>query len=136
MLQVDWKPDTAKLRQFGWICLAGFGLAGWVVLRKFDHRIGATICWSLAVVLPILGLLSTRLLRPVYVVMLALALPIGLVVSHIVLGILYYGVLTPLGLFFRLTGRDALRRRIEPDARSYWIESGKPRPPQSYYRQF
>lgn len=136
MLQVEWKLGPEKLRQFGWICLGGFGLAGLVVWWKSGHLAWAALCWGFALILPVLGLISTRLLRPVYVVLMALALPIGFVVSHAVLGILYYGLFTPLGLFFRLKGRDALLRRIKPEAETYWIESDKPRPPEDYYRQF
>ena len=50
------------------------------------------------------------------------------IVSPIALGILYYGVVTPTGLLMRLAGKDPLRLRFEPAARSYWIERQPPGP--------
>ena len=44
------------------------------------------------------------------------------IVSPVVLAILFYGVITPIGLLSRLFGHDPLRRRIDRAAPSYWIE--------------
>lgn len=58
-------------------------------------------------------------------------------VSPIVLGVLYFGVVTPTGLIMRLLGHDPLRRRYDPDARSYWLDRQPPGPPPSSLdRQF
>jgi Saxitoxin biosynthesis operon protein SxtJ len=54
---------------------------------------------------------------------------IGKVVSPIALGILFYGVLTPLGAMIRLTGKDSLRLKFDPDSDSYWIPREPPGPP-------
>jgi Saxitoxin biosynthesis operon protein SxtJ len=53
----------------------------------------------------------------------------GKVVSPIALGILFYGVLTPLGAMIRLTGKDSLRLKFDPDSDSYWIPREPPGPP-------
>lgn len=45
---------------------------------------------------------------------------IGAVVQFLLMGILYWSVVTPVGLFFRVTGRDALNRRYDPKAPTYW----------------
>ena len=58
-----------------------------------------------------------------------LGIILGKVVSPAVLGILFYGVLTPLGALLRLTGKDPLRLKREPGARSYWIPREPPGPP-------
>ena len=59
------------------------------------------------------------------------------VVSPIVLGAIYFGVVAPVGIVMRLAGRDALRRRLDPQARSYWIERTPPGPsPDSLPYQF
>lgn len=136
MIEVDWNPDGKKLRQFGWICLGGFALAGCIAFFKFHSFTGAMIFWGMAIALPILGFISTKPVRLVYVVLTAVTLPIGFVVSHLALGLLYYGIFTPLAVFFRLKGRDELRRKLEPATESYWVECGAPRPAENYYRQF
>ena len=51
------------------------------------------------------------------------------VVSPIALGILYYGVLSPIGAIMRLTGKDPLRLRRDASSESYWIKREPPGPP-------
>lgn len=63
-------------------------------------------------------------------------LPVGWALSHILLGIVYYGVITPIGLFFKLAGRDLLSRKIDPSAKSYWIQRKNHNDSESYFRQF
>jgi Saxitoxin biosynthesis operon protein SxtJ len=54
---------------------------------------------------------------------------LGHVVSPIALGVLFYGVVTPVGLMMRLTGKDALRRSRDSGAASYWLPRRPPGPP-------
>ena len=136
MLPVDWNPDHRKLRQFAWIALAGFGLFGLIAYFKFGSLIAASVFWALALVLPVLGMAAPGAVRPVYLAMTLIALPIGFVISHVLLGAVFYIVFGSVGLFFRLIGRDSLHRRIERDRPTYWTERGEPRPAASYYRQF
>ncbi len=64
------------------------------------------------------------------------ALPTGWVVSHVLLGIVYYGVITPIGLFLRLIGRDLLGLRMERGAASYWRQRGPGEGAGRYFRQW
>jgi saxitoxin biosynthesis operon SxtJ-like protein len=54
---------------------------------------------------------------------------LGRVVSPVALGILFYAVLTPVGVMMRLTGKDPLRRSRDPGATSYWLPRRPPGPP-------
>lgn len=59
------------------------------------------------------------------------------IVSPIVLGAMYFVVLTPFAVVMRLFGRDALQRRLDPNARTYWIDRTPPGPaPDSLPHQF
>jgi large-conductance mechanosensitive channel len=51
------------------------------------------------------------------------------VVNPIVLGGIYFLVFTPVALIMRLAGRDALRRKLDTQAKSYWIDRDPPGPP-------
>ena len=51
------------------------------------------------------------------------------VVNPIVLGGIYFLVFTPVALVMRLAGRDALRRKLDTQAKSYWIDRDPPGPP-------
>jgi hypothetical protein len=59
----------------------------------------------------------------------ALAALLNRIVSPIVLGILFYGVVTPMGAVMRLMGKDPMRRKFDRDAASYWIDRRPPGPP-------
>jgi len=50
------------------------------------------------------------------------------IVSPVALGIVFFGVLTPMGFAMRLFGRDTMQRRFDPSARTYWIERDPPGP--------
>ncbi len=136
MLTIDWKPGTRKLREFAWICLAGFGLFGLIAWFKFHSPTVAMVFWAFAVITPVLGMISPGAVRPIYLLLTLIALPIGFVVSHVLLGAVFYLVFGAVGLFFRRTGRDALDRAIDRERKSYWTDRGEPRPSASYYRQF
>lgn len=58
-----------------------------------------------------------------------LGLLLGKIVSPIALGILFYGVMMPIGTLMRLSGKDPLRLKRDPGAQSYWIEREPPGPP-------
>ena len=58
-----------------------------------------------------------------------LGIVLGKVVNPIALGILFYGVFTPIGAAMRLTGKDSLRLKFNPNADSYWILRDPPGPP-------
>ena len=60
----------------------------------------------------------------------------GQVLSHVVLAVLFYGLLTPIALFFRLIGRDPLKRRWEPEQKSYWVDLPEAFDKKDYFRQF
>jgi hypothetical protein len=58
-----------------------------------------------------------------------IGLLLGRIVSPIALGVLFYGVVTPIGLLMRLTGKDPLRLKLDAGADSYWIPRKPPGPP-------
>lgn len=60
-----------------------------------------------------------------------------MVISPLILALLFYVFITPIGFLMRLTGKDPMRRRFEPDAKSYWIERNPPGPePETFKNQF
>jgi len=57
-------------------------------------------------------------------------------VSHLVMAIIFYGVLTPIGLAMRLGGRDPLHRKFDRAAGSYWVDRRRPADVKRYFKQF
>lgn len=90
-----------------------------------------------AVALLAMTFLSPWMLTPLNRAWLALGLALHAVLSPLVMGLLYYTTMTPLGLLLRLLGKDLLRLRIDPAAATYWIERAPPGPaPDTMRRQF
>ena len=145
LVELDLKPDDKTLRQFGWIALVGFGALAamaWFEVLIFGFGLGAarpavTLGFAaLAVISLLQSLIFPRANWPIYVVLTLLAFPIGFVVSYIIMGTLFYLLITPIGLAMRLFGRDPMMRGFEPDRESYWVESRRDRGKESYFRQF
>ena len=146
LVQINWHPDRNELRKFGFISLGAFGLlGGWILFRQSIFgielsspaaRIAAYVCWGLAIGSLAGSLTIPQALRPLYVTLTAISLPIGFVVSHVLMAAIFYGLLTPIAVFFRIVGRDALQRRLEPSAQTYWQARTVVKDKGQYFKQF
>ncbi len=142
LITIDWNPDRRKLRQFGLFMLAGcavLGLlvawrAGWALLAPEWNR--TTVIWVAGGAMGFLALIRPGWLRPFYLIWMGLAFPIGWVLSHVLLGVVFYGVFTLVGLLFRILGRDPLRLKRPEGATSYWVVRTSGRRAADYFRQF
>ncbi len=68
------------------------------------------------------GLSAQSVLRPVYIAWMSFAFVLGWINARIILGLFFYLVLTPIGLFMRLGGKDLLDKKIDRAAESYWVK--------------
>lgn len=135
--QLTRDADERKLRIFSlaWLPL-GTGVLGAVFLIVSASWTAALTVWGIGLAMTLLAAVFARL-RPLwYFGLTALTFPIGWVVFHVLLLVMYFLVITPFGLLLRLFGRDSLDlRRVESGA-SCW----KPRPPATptarYFRQY
>ena len=59
-----------------------------------------------------------------------------LIVSNIVLALVFYGVVWPIGILARLTGRNALQLGFDRDAKTYWNTRQPVKDPRRYFRQY
>ena len=96
------------------------------------------IVWLLGVGagLAVTGFLVPKALKPVFVGLMLLALPIGMVVTECLLLLIYFGLFLPIGLCFKIAKRDALKRSFEEGKKSYWEEKKTTKGATSYYRQW
>ena len=147
MIKLNLAPERRILGQFAW--LAAFALPVFAALfTRADARLWQVWewHWSSPAVLW-LGAVGTAQLAAflagvrhltlvLYVVLMVVAWPIGFVISHVFLAVVYYLVMTPIGLVFRLLGRDAIGRSIDRGAKSYWHDRGAPRPAESYFKLY
>ena len=136
IVRVNRHPTRRQLDQFGFIWLGFFGLFGAVAWIKAGAPPLAVGLWTAAVVVPVVGWIVPSVMRLVFVGMSYAAWPIGFIVSHVVLAVAYYLVLTPIGVVMRIFGYDPMTRRRSTDGGSRWVERDAERPPESYFRQF
>jgi hypothetical protein len=130
----DWHPGSKPLRQFSVGALVVFGLLAAGLWHRTGSVRAAAVPAVLGVTIFLVGLASPAAVRPAYRLLALVGLPIAWVVSEVSLRLVFYGVLTPLGLILRMTARDPLRlrRRAAP---SYWRDAKRDRSPSSYFRQ-
>jgi hypothetical protein len=128
--------DDAKrqLQHFGLIVGGIFGIMGlWpVVFRASGPRFWAL---ALAVGLIVPALLRPRSLTYVYRVWMVAAEILGWINTRIVLSLVFYGIVTPMGFVMRRAGRDSMQRRYESHATTYRVPK-LPRPATHMMRQF
>jgi hypothetical protein len=137
LVTLNLNPSEKQLKTFGLITPIMCSLVGLILLRfgKIPLR-GLLLLVIFGILLYVLGRISTKLIKPVFLTMTFLTFPIGWVVSHLVMALFYYGIITPVAIFFRLLNRDPLCRRYEPDADTYWIPYKHKRSAKDYFRQF
>ena len=123
-----------QLRDFGLLVGGIFGVIGlWPLLwRQQSPRLWA-VALAVALVLP--GLVAPRILTPAYRAWMKLAEVLAWVNTRLVLGVVFYGVVTPIGMVMRLAGHDPMRRRFDGTGESYRIRC-TPRPASHMMRQF
>jgi len=130
------KTGGRELRNFGLLVggvLAALGLAMWARGK------GPFPCFlAPGLVLLALGLALPKVLRPVYIAWMALALALGFVVSQVILTAFFFLVVTPVGWVAACLGKDFLRRKLDRQAPTYWLprERREPKSPAEYERQF
>jgi hypothetical protein len=129
-------PTDRQLRQFA--AIAAILLAALAVWQLAARGSLVVIgCYATgAVIATAIGVARPRWLAPSFTFWMIAAFPIAWLVSNVVLAVLFFGLLTPLGLLFRLQGRDPLNRSWPGRHDSYWQEKPAADKPERYLRQF
>jgi hypothetical protein len=131
---IPWQPPTRTLRGFGAILAVLLGLLAWRSFAADRTTISVLLALSAGIII-FLAAARPQLLRPVFLGAMIVTFPIGWLVSRLVLAVLFYGLFTPIGLAFKLMGRDPLCRR-KPEVDTYWTPKPMPAEVRSYFRQF
>ncbi len=92
-------------------------IALWPLLNDGNIRI-----WSIivSIIFLILGLLNSKILTPFNKLWMRLGALLGIIVSPIVMGVVYFGIITPIGLIMKLFGKDVLNLKLDKNKKSYW----------------
>lgn len=114
-------------RAFGFVFAAVF-----LIIAAFPLlNAGAPRWWSVGVAAAfgVVAIVKPVLLAGANKLWMKFGLLLAKVVSPIALGILFYLVFMPIGLLMRVSGKDPLRLKFDPAAKSYWIPREPPGPP-------
>ena len=135
MITIQWNPERKQLRQFAGIWFPAFcALVGWMIGKKTGHWEGVEIAWMICGGLALAGFFHPPFIRPIFVGLILLTFPIGWVVSHLLLGAIFYLLFFPIGLVLRVRGHDPLQLSPPPGASLWKTPIGKA-DPASYLRQ-
>jgi hypothetical protein len=133
---VPFSPTRKVLRQFAGLWLVVFlGLAGWEGYVRGRAWAAAPLT-IVALTVGLLGLGYPRLVKPIFVTWMVLAFPIGWALSWVLLGLVFFGVITPVALVLRLLGHDPLALARVQETTTYW----RPKPAvvdvRRYFRRY
>lgn len=136
MIAIDWNPDRKTLRTFaiGLIVLA----SAYAIWLGWQQRLSNTAMWGCALFgcVGLVGACVPPLLRWIYVAWMVIVFPIGWCIFQAMLAILFFGVITPLGLLMKFRGRDPLGLKPDPQAQSYWTKRSPSPDPSRHFRQY
>lgn len=134
LVKVNWEPADRQLRQFSAISFVAIPLLAWI--WSGQNPTAVAVAAALAFVIGGVGVAVPRLMKPVFIGLTLVTIPIGIVMGEVAMLLIYGGLLVPIGLYFRLTGRDSLRLSRQREAQSYWLPKRQAPNAVSYYRQF
>jgi len=117
------KIKISSNRNFGLVFFFVFLIVGlWPLLNEESPRF-----WSIviAVIFLILGLLNSKLLTSLNKLWFKFGLFLGSIVSPIVMGIVFFLVITPTGFIVKIMNKDLLNKKYDNKKKSYWIYRAK-----------
>ena len=108
---------------FGILFFIVFLLVGlWPLLKGDSPRI---YFFPIAVLFLILGLINSKILTPLNKVWVKFGELLGAIIAPIVMGLVYFFILTPLSFLVRITGKDLLNVKFSNKFKTYWIKRSK-----------
>ena len=118
------KIKISSNRSFGLLFFVVFLI---VSLWPLTHE-GSIRIWSVIIsaVFLILGLINSKLLTPLNLLWFKFGMILGAIVSPIVMGIVFFLVVTPIGLALSIMGKDLLNKKYNKKKETYWIKRDTP----------
>lgn len=118
------KIKISSNRNFGLVFFIVF-----LIVSLWPLTYGAQIrIWSitLSLVFLILGLMNSQLLTPLNKLWFKFGMTLGAIVAPLVMGIVFFLVVTPIGLVMRIIGKDLLNKKYDKGKNTYWIKRNVP----------
>ncbi len=117
------KLNQKQLRDFGLLTGAMVAVLFGLLLPWIRGHALPSIPWAIAAILWCLAVLAPKSLDPVYQVWMRIGLVLGWINTRIILGIVFYGLVTPMGAIMRLLNQDPMARKFEENLQTYRLPS-------------
>ncbi|MGR3176834.1 MAG: SxtJ family membrane protein [Candidatus Anammoxibacter sp.] len=117
--------EKKQIRTFGFGLTVFLALIGGLQIYK-GHSSVAVYPFGAGFVALCLSVIFPIALKPIYKVMMFAAQSIGWVNTRLLLGIIFYTIFAPIGLFLRLIRKDLLDRKFDKNCTTYWKKRDKP----------
>ncbi len=129
------KSNKSEWKKFGITMGIILAIIGFYLIWKRNNHYCYPLSFSAAFF--IIGLFLPSLLKPVYKAWMILSVVMGFMMTKVIMVIIFYLILTPLGLIASMTGKKFLDMKIDKNVKSYWIARGQTQKLKSdYERQF
>ena len=115
--------DRKGLRKFSWIFAAVVAILFGLILPWLLKRDWPWGPWMIAAAFFAWGLIAPRTVRPFYQLWMRFGFVMNAIVTRIILGVVFYAVILPFGLVFRLRRKDSLHRKWDHELLSYRVKS-------------
>ena len=119
------KEKLPSNRNFGLVFFVFFLIIGlWPLLGTNEIRY-----WSIffSIIFFLLGITNSKLLNPLNKIWFNFGILLGKMISPLVMGIIFFLVVTPIGVIMRVFGKDILSLKYDKKNKSYWIEKNGPK---------
>jgi phosphotransferase system glucose/maltose/N-acetylglucosamine-specific IIC component len=136
MFGIEQKLTKSQRRWFGLSIAAALGLLGLIIgWRLASPRLGS-ICGGVGLALAVAYYAVPRTQDAIVHGFKILTWPIQFVVSIVLLGVLFFLIMTPIGLLLRLFGRDPLAKRPQAELQTYWSRYPLDKNSSRYFRMY
>ena len=136
-IETSRNPGPRQLRQFAGLGLPLFcGVLGAVLYWKVSAPAAAIAVWAGGIVLSLAGLIVPCVVKPLFVGVVYATFPLGWLLTHVAMALLYYLVFTPVGLWLRLMKGDPMARRFDKTAKTYWKARKQPASIEQYFKEY
>lgn len=130
------KIELPSNRKFGFFFTFVFGIFA-VYFLTFKEMIWVFIIFVLAsLIFLIITLVKNEILLPLNKLWMKFGILLGMIVSPIIMGIIFFGLFTPIAILMKLINRDQLRLKLKYNKSNFWIVRSEPINSKSFKNQF
>ena len=117
------KNKISSNRSFGLVFFFVFLIVSlWPLLNEDSLRVWSII---ISIIFLILGLINSKLLTPLNILWFKFGILLGSVVAPIVMGVVFFLVITPTGFIMKIFNKDLINKNYDNEKKSYWINRDK-----------